>query len=543
MKKILVPVGIGFSTLFAAQAIPQEQDSLDYREGYSLVLEQKWSNAQNHFSEFGIEWPESSWADDADFWNCYSMEQATSEQDKHFQCYENFVGQWPESSWVADASSKLAVLGSELAALGYPEYVREFREDFDFDFDIDSDAMSEAIESAMAEAEREMQRFNAEHQRLDDQGIPMPPTEPVPPMPPVSSMDFSEIRESARQMRHQAEQVRQRFNRESRNSADEELLTVLSALRDNERASEILISRLEQSDSPAMRSRIVLLLEVVEGEHITKALVDVVKNDPSDAVRSNAVLVLIDRGSETTRDLLLSLAKDPDFPVMARTEIIEDMANWDPATTVPEISEIIGNSSDLGVISEGVESLSDIGNQAAIDELLNLFETTDRDEVRIFILEEIGETETPQIMAFLNDIAISHIDDQYASIAIEGIADREDNIALAALEHIYVNSSSLQRRYAAIEGIGESESQQAVDILDRVLTSNPDPMIVSATLRALGDTDLETAVPIVFNTYRSAPNADIQKSAIRALRRLNEYPSATDALLEILEQQLAEDLN
>lgn len=539
MKKILVPVGIGFSTLFAAQAIPQEQDSLDYREGYSLVLEQKWSNAQNHFSDFGIEWPESSWADDADFWNCYSMEQATSEQDKHFQCYENFVGQWPESSWVTDASSKLAVLGSELAALGYPQYVREFREDFDFDFDIDSDAMSEAIESAMAEAEREMQRF--ESQRFGELGIPTPPTEPVPPMPPVSSMDFSEIRESARQMRHQAEQFRRRFNRESRNSADEELLTVLSALRDNERASEILISRLEQSDSPAMRSRIVLLLEVIEGEHITKALVDVIKNDSSDDVRSNAVFVLIDRGSETTRDLLLSLAKDPDFPLMARTEIIEDMANWDPATTVPEISEIIGNSSDLGVISEGVESLSDIGNQAAIDELLTLFEVTDRDEVRIFILEEIGEIETPQIMAFLNDIAISHIDDQYAAIAIEGIADREDNIALAALEHIYVNSSSLQRRYAAIEGIGESESQQAVDILERVLASDTDPMIVSAGLRALGDTDLETAVPIILNIYWSAANDDVEKSAVRALRRLSDYPTATDALLEILEQQLAED--
>lgn len=540
MKKVLVPVGIGLSTLFAAQALPQEQDSLDYREGYSLVLEQKWSEAQNHFSEFGIEWPASSWADDADFWNCYSMEQSKAKQDEHFECYRNFVGQWPESSWVADASSKLAVLGSELAALGYPQYVREFREDFDFDFDIDSDEMSEAIESAVAEAEREMQRFESERQRLREQGGPMPPAEPMPPLP---SMDFSELRENARQMQRQAEQFRQRFNRDSRNSADEELLTVLSALRDNERAAEILISKLEQSDSPAMRSRIVLLLEVIEGEHITKALVDVIENDSSDDVRSNAVLVLIDRDSESTRDLLLSLAKDSDFPVMARTEIIEDMANWNSDIAVAEISQIIGNSSDLGIISEGIESLSDIGNQAAIDGLLTLFEGTDRDEVRVIILEEIGEIETPQVMAFLNNIALSHEDDQFAAIAIEGIADREDNIALAALEHIYVNSTSLQRRYAAIEGIGESESQQAVDILDRVLTAGPDPMIVSAALRALGDTDLETAVPIILTIYWSAANDDIEKSAVRALRRLSEYPSATDALLDILEQQLAEDFN
>jgi hypothetical protein len=59
----------------------------------------------------------------------------------------------------------------------------------------------------------------------------------------------------------------------------------------------------------------------------------------------------------------------------------------------------------------------------------------------------------------------------------------------------------------------------------------------------LGDTDLETAVPIILTIYWSAANSDIEKSAVRALRRLSEYPSATDALLDILERQLAEDLN
>ena len=66
-SKHLVPFTLGSALLLGAQAFAQEQDTLDYREGYSLILEQQWSNAQNYFENFRSQWPDSVWTDDAAF--------------------------------------------------------------------------------------------------------------------------------------------------------------------------------------------------------------------------------------------------------------------------------------------------------------------------------------------------------------------------------------------------------------------------------------------------------------------------------------------
>ena len=57
-------------------------------------------------------------------------------------------------------------------------------------------------------------------------------------------------------------------------------------------------------------------------------------------------------------------------------------------------------------------------------------------------------------------------------------------------------------------------------------------------VRALGDTDLGSAVDPVYTAYRDNDNELVSRSVVRVLRRLEEFPGAQDAMLEILEDRL-----
>ncbi|NKB34563.1 MAG: hypothetical protein GKR91_15835 [Pseudomonadales bacterium] len=558
MKSIkLLPLSLGLGLLVSAQVFSQEQDTLDYREGYGLVLEQQWNDAQAHFIEFQSDWPESAWVDDAAFWNCYAIEQSEggTDQTEHFNCYQNFVQNYPNSTWIADARSKLAVLGSRLSDLGYPQYISGILNDSGFDFDFDTAEFEETIREAMELAEEEMER-------LREQGYDVPAI--IPPIPPVADLivipDFDEDdfvfnfdEEQIEEMRENAERMRRNFDRvrvevdntrrevrRIRNSGDDELLTIIGALRDDERVSEVLIQRLETSENPEFRTRIVLLLEDLPGENITSTLTDIAANDEAEGVRNAAILVLLDRDEPESREMLLEIATDQDYPVSVRSEILDEMEDWNPDVVLPILSSVLRNETNPILVSDAADTLSDMETAEALNILTSAYESIDNVELQHQILEEIADVDLPNVIGFLTDVALTANDDVSAAVAIEGIADREDNMSVAALENIYANTENLQRRLAVIEGIGDAETEQSVVILSQIIADSDTPEITASAVRALGGTDLESAVAPVVNAYQSNDEDAVRRSAIRALRRLDEFPAANDALLDILEERLNE---
>jgi len=112
---------------------------------------------------------------------------------------------------------------------------------------------------------------------------------------------------------------------------------------------------------------------------------------------------------------------------------------------------------------------------------------------------------------------------------------------VAALEHIYLNTDSTQRKLAAIEGIGDAELSRSVEVLEQFLDGETDVTLVASIVRALGDTERESAVPAVLQAYQNSDDVAVRRAAIRALRSLDDYLSATDALLSILEERLNEE--
>jgi len=79
-----------------------------YREGYSLLLDERWEAAREKFAQLTGRFPKSSYLDDARYWSAYALMQV--DQKRALEEYHSFVRQFQKSNYLADALADLAQL-------------------------------------------------------------------------------------------------------------------------------------------------------------------------------------------------------------------------------------------------------------------------------------------------------------------------------------------------------------------------------------------------------------------------------------------------
>lgn len=84
-----------------------------YREGYALVLEEKWDAAIARFRELLAKHPASAYADDARYWSAYALK--NTDRTKALEAYETFLRTHRQSRYYPDAMADLAQLRLDLA--------------------------------------------------------------------------------------------------------------------------------------------------------------------------------------------------------------------------------------------------------------------------------------------------------------------------------------------------------------------------------------------------------------------------------------------
>ena len=97
-------------------------DAVAYKKAYKLVLDEKWKDAIQEFSDFLNKYHRSSWRDDAGFWLCYSKEKAGYSLEEVFKSYQDFVKNNRRSKWADDARSNMIAVGQKLVQQGKVEY-------------------------------------------------------------------------------------------------------------------------------------------------------------------------------------------------------------------------------------------------------------------------------------------------------------------------------------------------------------------------------------------------------------------------------------
>ncbi len=86
-----------------------------YREGYALILEERYAEARKKFAELLAKFPASSYADDARYWTAYSLR--NSDREKAIREYQQFIREHPKSSYYDDAVADLNALQMDIPAL------------------------------------------------------------------------------------------------------------------------------------------------------------------------------------------------------------------------------------------------------------------------------------------------------------------------------------------------------------------------------------------------------------------------------------------
>lgn len=94
-----------------------------YREGYELVLRERWTEARLKFEELLRTHPRSAYRDDALYWSAYALSHA--DRKAALEAYRRLIREVPSSTYYDDAVADMARLGSELQ-VGVPPGVRVF---------------------------------------------------------------------------------------------------------------------------------------------------------------------------------------------------------------------------------------------------------------------------------------------------------------------------------------------------------------------------------------------------------------------------------
>ena len=86
-----------------------------YKEGYALVLEEKWKEARKKFHELIASHPRSEYADDAQYWSAYSLKHI--DRKAAIEAYEKFIEAHAQSRYVDDAMADLNDLKNTAPAI------------------------------------------------------------------------------------------------------------------------------------------------------------------------------------------------------------------------------------------------------------------------------------------------------------------------------------------------------------------------------------------------------------------------------------------
>ena len=89
-----------------------------YKEGYQLVLAEKWDQARKRLEEMIAKYPKSEYADDAAYWSAYAL-MHTDRKAAEVE-YKNFIKRYPKSNYRDDALADLNQLTTTIVMTAPP---------------------------------------------------------------------------------------------------------------------------------------------------------------------------------------------------------------------------------------------------------------------------------------------------------------------------------------------------------------------------------------------------------------------------------------
>jgi len=339
------------------------------------------------------------------------------------------------------------------------------------------------------------------------------------------------------------------------------------ALHDDARVGGMLKTFVENSVNQRIRSSAVYWLGQVGGEQAF--LASLVRNEREDKKlrrqAANAIGHSHDRGAMPVIQGLYEAVKD----VEIRQGIISAAGNTveeQPAFVF--LVGIAKNDGDWESRRSAVRQLGHFKRDDTVDELIKIYSNDLHLDVKRAALRSLAETNNPRAQGRLLEIAKTEINPDLRKQAIRVLSERGE-AAVDDLLKLFDSEQSADVRRSALQALSEIKSPRVEDKLFAVASSNDNADVrkqairllgeragkksfefLSATaqssdgntevqvqaVRAISERHSEESVPILIKIARSHPNQLVRKQAIRSLGESGD-PRAVEFFREVLSKE------
>ena len=228
-------------------------------------------------------------------------------------------------------------------------------------------------------------------------------------------------------------------------------------------------------------------------------LLDIIRNQTDSRLRAIAIQTLGRTGDESMLPLLRDLANTSADAEVSKAAVFA-LSRYEGAGARAMLLELARSAKSVEVRKDAIFWLSQ-GGDAAMDELMRIFEADRTTEVRkqiVFALKRMG---TPR--------------------------------AVAKLQEIARGADDVEVRKDALHWIGQSGDAQAVEFLIQTYDTEKDEEVKKQVIFALSRTDDKRAIRKLIDIARRDPSVELRKQAIFWLGRSSD-PEAQKFLEDIL---------
>ncbi|HET6891292.1 MAG TPA: HEAT repeat domain-containing protein [Pyrinomonadaceae bacterium] len=339
------------------------------------------------------------------------------------------------------------------------------------------------------------------------------------------------------------------------------------SLHDDQRVAGMLKNFIRTSQNQRIRSSSVYWLGQVGGEQAF--LADLVRNETEDKkVRRQAAHAIgesRDRGALTLLQSLYDAVKE----LEVRRSIINAAGNnQDKDAAFAFLLKAARNDAEQQARRAAVHQLGEFERPNLVDELMKIYSSDSQPEVKRAVLHALSETKSPGAQALLISISRTEPNQDLSKRAINVLAERgeaaiEDLINLYDSEKapevrrtilrslaeikgtkvedkllaVATNDESIDLRRQAIRLLGERAGKRSLDFLGATAQS-PDgnTEVQIQAVKAISERKAEEAVPLLIKIAKTHSNQLVRKQAIRALGESGD-PRAVEFFREVLSKQ------
>jgi HEAT repeat protein len=295
-----------------------------------------------------------------------------------------------------------------------------------------------------------------------------------------------------------------------------ERATLAIALHDDARVAQLLKNFVRASSNMRVRSSAVYWLGQVGGEQAF--LADIVRNAAEDLkLRQRAAYAIGESRDRTALATVQSLYETVTEPEIRRSLIRAAGNNQDKDAALAFLLKVARGDQDPEARRTAIRQLGEIDRELVVDELMKLYASDSDLEAKRTVLHALSEMKNQRAQSRLLEVARTDANAELRRTAIRSLGERGE-AAIDDLLRLYDAEQSLEVRRTILQSLGEIKSSRVEDKLFQVASADENLELRRQAIHALGERAGQRSLKFLSDTAERADgNAEVQVQAVRAI--------------------------